>query len=311
MKKLSLLVSAITAGIFTTAQADISVSGSSTIAYQSADSNNNSAHGGAVSFALSTTTDSGMTVSSGAGITLSASSTGAARTVSGFQNITFATGGTTVVLGNDVGLPDGVGDVGGVVGDIAALNNNGMSSTVGITDDEGTGLSLTTTFGTATVGLYYVADSTPTNKALGDIDGAADTGTGAKFTTTVGDVGVTLGYATYEDASSDDEETGIALTYAAMGGTLSVGYENSTGTNDGNQAGVSYAMTLDSATVSIGFSSADMTASSSTQTDVAVSYPLGGGVSVFAEMRSVSGDTGTDTASTANSTMAIGSSITF
>ena len=311
MKKLSLLVSAITAGIFTTAQADISVSGSSTIAYQSADSNNNSAHGGAVSFALSTTTDSGMTVSSGAGITLSASSTGAARTVSGFQNITFATGGTTVVLGNDVGLPDGVGDVGGVVGDIAILNNNGMSSTVGITDDEGTGLSLTTTFGTATVGLYYVADSTPSGKATGDIDGAADTGTGAKFTTTVGDVGVTLGYATYEDASADDEETGIALTYAAMGGTLSVGYENSTGTNDGNQAGVSYAMTLDSATVSIGFSSADMTASSSTQTDVAVSYPLGGGVSVFAEMRSVSGDTGTDTASTANSTMAIGSSITF
>ena len=311
MKKLSLLVSALTAGIFTTAQADITVSGSSVIAYQSADSNNNSAHGGAVSFALSTTTDSGMTVSSGAGITLSASSTGASKAVSGFQNITFATGGTTVVLGNDVGLPDGVGDVGGVVGDIAILNNNGMSSTVGITDDEGTGLSLTTTFGTATVGLYYVADSTPTNKALGDIDGAADTGTGAKFTTTVGDVGVTLGYATYEDSSADDEETGIALTYAAMGGTLSVGYENSTGTNDGNQAGVSYAMTLDAATVSIGFSSADMTASSSTQTDVAVSYPLGGGVSVFAEMRSVSGDTGTDTSSTSNSTMAIGSSITF
>ena len=48
MKKLSLLVSALTAGIFTTAQADITVSGSSTIAYQSADSNNNSAHGGAV-----------------------------------------------------------------------------------------------------------------------------------------------------------------------------------------------------------------------------------------------------------------------
>ena len=311
MKKLSLLVSAITAGIFTTAQADISVSGSSTIAYQSADSNNNSAHGGAVSFALSTTTDSGMTVSSGAGITLSASSTGAARTVSGFQNITFATGGTTVVLGNDVGVPDGVGDVGGVVGDIAALNNNGMSSTVGITDDEGTGMSLTTTFGSATVGLYYVADSASTSKALGDIDGATETGTGAKFTTTVGDVGVTLGYATYEDSSADDEETGIALTYAAMGGTLSVGYENSTGTNDGNQAGVSYAMTLDAATVSIGFSSADMTASSSTQTDVAVSYPLGGGVSVFAEMRSVSGDTGTDTSSTSNSTMAIGSSITF
>jgi hypothetical protein len=310
MKKLSLLVSAITAGIFTTAQADISVSGSSTIAYQSADSNNNSAHGGAVSFALSTTTDSGMTVSSGAGITLSASSLSASKAVSGFQNITFATGGTSIVLGNDVGLPDGVGDVGGVVGDIAALNNNGMSSTVGITDDEGTGISVTTTMGTATVGLYYVGDSTPST-TNGDLDGAADTGAGAKLTTTIGDVGITFGYATYEDASTDDEETGIAATYAAPGGTLSIGYENSTGTNDGNQYGVSYAMTLDSASVSIGYSSADMTGASATQTDVAVSYPLGGGVSVFAEMRSVSGDTGTDTSSTANSTMAIGSSITF
>ena len=73
MRKLSLLVSALTAGIFTTAQADITVSGSSVVAYQSADSDNNSVHGGAVSFGLSTTTDSGMTVSSGAGITLSAS----------------------------------------------------------------------------------------------------------------------------------------------------------------------------------------------------------------------------------------------
>ncbi len=310
MKKLSLLVSAITAGIFTTAQADISVSGSSVIAYQSADSNNNSAHGGAVSFALSTTTDSGMTVSSGAGITLSASSTGASKAVSGFQNITFATGGTTIVLGNDVGVPDGVGDVGGVVGDIAILNNNGMSKTVAITDDEGTGVSLTTTLGTATVGLYYVADSTPAT-TTGDIDGAADTGSGAKISTTIGDLGVTLGYATYEDASADDTETGIAVTYAAGGGTISAGYENSTGTNDGNQFGVSYAMTLDAASVTIGYSSADVDSTSATQTDVAVSYPLGGGVSVFAELRSVSGDTGTDTSSTSNSTMAIGSSITF
>ena len=122
---------------------------------------------------------------------------------------------------------------------------------------------------------------------------------------------MTLGYATYEDASADDTETGVAVTYAAGGGTISAGYENSTGTNDGNQFGVSYAMTLDAASVTIGYSSADVDSTSATQTDVAVSYPLGGGVSVFAEMRSVSGDTGTDTSSTSNSTMAIGSSITF
>ena len=307
MKKLSLLVSALTAGIFTTANADITVSGSSVVAYQSADSNNNTAHGGAVSFGLSTTTDSGMTVSSGAGITLSASSAAAAKAISGFQNITFATGGTSITIGNDVGLPDGVGDVGGAVGSIAILNNKGMSETVGITDDEGTGISVTTAFGGATVGLYYVADSSPATTS-GDIDGATDTGTGAKISTTMGDLGVTVGYATHSDTSLDDTETGIAVTYAAMGGTLTAGYETSTGANDGNQFGVSYAMTLDSASVTIGYSSADVDSKSATQTDVAVSVPMGGGMSVFAEMRSVSGDIGgTGSASTS----AIGTSIAF
>ena len=308
MKKLSLLVSALTAGIFTTANADITVSGSSVIAYQSADSDNNTAHGGAVSFGLSTTTDSGMTVSSGAGMTLSASDTDGARALTGFQNITFATGGTSITIGNDVGLPDGVGDVGGAVGSIAILNNKGMTETVGITDDEGTGMSVTTSFGGATVGLYYVADSAPGSKSKGDIDGATGTGTGAKISTTMGDLGVTVGYATHADTSIDDTETGIAITYAAMGGTLTAGYESSTGANDGNQFGVSYAMSLDSASVTIGYSSADVDSKSATQTDVAVSVPMGGGMSVFAEMRSVSGDIGgTGSASTS----AIGTSISF
>jgi len=312
MKKLTLLVSALTAGVFANAQADISVSGSSVIAYQSADSNNNTAHGGSVSFGLSTTTDSGMTVSSGAGITLSASDTTTpAKAISGFNNITFATGGVSITVGRDVGLADGVGDVGGAVGDITALNNNGMSKTVGITDDEGAGVSLATTFGGASVSVAYVADSAPTAN-LGDIDGATGTGSSAKLSTTIGDVGVTVAYAAHANTSIDDTETGIALTYAAAGGTLSVGYENSTGAKDGNQFGAKYAMTLDGATtVTIGYSSADVDSKSATQTDVAVSHSLGGGVSVFGEMRSVSGDTGTDSSTTSNSTMAIGTSISF
>jgi hypothetical protein len=308
MKKLSLLISALTAGIFTTANADISVSGSSTIAYQSADSDNNTAHGGSVSFGLSTTTDSGMTVSSGAGITLSASDTSSpAKAISGFNNITFATGGTSITIGRDVGTPDGVGDVGGAVGDIAALNNKAMSNTVGVSDDEGAGISVTTGFGGATVTVVYVADDAPgANK--GDIDGATGTATGAKISTTMGDLGVTVGYATNSDTSIDDTETGIAVTYAAMGGTLTAGYESSTGAKDGNQFGIKYAMSLDAASVTIGYSSADVDSKSATQTDVAVSYPMGGGMSVFAEMRSVSGDIGTTGSA---STSAIGTSIAF
>jgi hypothetical protein len=253
-----------------------------------------------------------MTVSSGAGITLSASDTTTpAKAISGFNNITFATGGVSITVGRDVGLADGVGDVGGAVGDITALNNNGMSKTVGITDDEGAGVSLSTTFGGASVSVAYVADSAPTAN-LGDIDGATGTGSSAKLSTTIGDVGVTVGYAAHANTSIDDTETGIALTYAAAGGTLSVGYENSTGAKDGNQFGAKYAMTLDGATtVTIGYSSADVDSKSATQTDVAVSHSLGGGVSVFGEMRSVSGDTGTDSSTTSNSTMAIGTSISF
>ena len=308
MKKLSLLVSALTAGIFTTAQADITVSGSSVIAYQSADSDNNTRHGGSVSFGLSTTTDSGMTVSTGAGITLSASdTTSPAKAISGFNNITFATGGTSITVGRDVGTPDGVGDVGGAVGDIAAINNKGMANTVGVSDDEGAGVSVTTGFGGATVTVVYVADDDPAANS-GDIDGATGTATGASISTTMGDVGVTVGYATNSDTSIDDTETGIALTYAAMGGTLTAGYETSTGAKDGNGFGVKYAMSLDAASVTIGYSSQDVDSNSATQTDVAVSYPMGGGMSVFAEMRSVSGDIG---ASGSASTSAIGTSIAF
>ena len=312
MKKLTLLVSALTAGVFASAQAEVSVSGSSTIAYQSADSNNNTAHGGAISFGLSTTTDSGMTVSSSAGITLSASDTDGARAVTGFENITFATGGVSISVGSDIALPDGTGDVGGVVGDIAALNNNGMSKTVAISDDEGVGFSLSTSLGGASVALYYIADSSPAYPTGGDIDGATDTGTGAKISTTFGDVGVTASYVTHSDTSIDDTETGIALSYATSMGDLSVGYENSTGTYDGSQYGVAYSMDLSGATsLTVGFSNAEVSTKSARQTDIAIAHSLGGGVSVFGEMRSVSGDTGTDTSSTSDSTMAIGTSISF
>ena len=312
MKKLTLLVSALTAGVFASAQAEVSVSGSSTIAYQSADSNNNTAHGGSISFGLSTTTDSGMTVSSSAGLTLSASDADGARAITGFENITFATGGVSITVGSDIGLPDGTGDVGGVVSDITDLNNNGMSKTVGITDDEGVGFSLSTSLGGASVALYYVADSSPAYATGGDIDGATDTGTGAKISTTFGDVGVTASYVTHSDTSIDDTETGIALSYATAMGDLEVGYESSTGTKDGSQYGVAYSMDLSGATsLTVGFSNAEVSSKSARQTDIAIAHSLGGGVSVFGEMRSVSGDTGTDSSSTSDSTMAIGTSISF
>jgi hypothetical protein len=306
MKKLTYLVSAIAAGLFSSAHADISVSGSASVAYQAAGSDTNLHNGGAISFGLSTTTDSGLAVSTSAGMTLSTTSA-TGGSVTGWDNITFATGGVTLTVGNDVGVPDGTGDVGGLVGDVAAVNNQGMNSTVGLTDDEGTGVSLSTSLGGAALSLAYVADSAP--GATGDIDGATGTGSGVSISTTVGSVAVSASYTSHSDTGVDDTETGISASYASSMGTLTAGYETSTGANDGNGFGVAYSMSLDSATsLGIGYSSMDVNSESARQTDVTISRSLGGGMSVFAEMRSVSGDTG---ATGEASTMALGTSVSF
>jgi len=310
MKKLTYLISAIAAGLFTSAHAEVSVSGSASVVYQSAGSDTNIHNGGAVSFGLSTTTASGMTVSTSAGITNSTTSgTGA---VTGWDNLTFATGGVTLTVGNDIGLPDGVGEVGGLVGDTAAVNSAGITSTTGLTDDEGSGISLTTSLGGAGLSVYYVADSDPATSAVagvGDIDGATGTGSGVKITTAVGDVGLTVAYAAHSDTGIDDTETAASASYAMGAGTISAGYTTSTGTNDGNSFGIAYSMSLDADTsLGIGYQSHNVNSNSGRATDVTISRAMGGGMSVFAEMRSTSGDTA---AAGENSTMAIGTSVSF
>lgn len=306
MKKLTYLISAIAAGLFSSAHAEVSVSGSASVVYQSAGSDTNIHNGGAVSFGLSTTTASGMTVSTSAGITNSTTS-GSAGAVTGWDNLTFATGGVTLTVGKDIGLPDGVGEVGGLVGDTAAVGSAGITSTTGLTDDEGAGISLTTSLGGAGLSVFYVADSAPA--ATGDIDGATGTGSGVKITTAVGNVGLTVAYAAHSDTGIDDTETAAAASYAMGAGTISAGYTTSTGTNDGNSFGVAYSMSLDADTsLGIGYQSHDVNSNSGRATDVTISRAMGGGMSVFAEMRSTSGDTA---AAGENSTMAIGTSVSF
>jgi hypothetical protein len=309
MKKLTYLVSAIAAGLFTSAHADVTVGGSATLAYQSAGSDTSLQNGGAVSFGLSTTTASGMTVSTSAGITLSASATSStAAAVTGWDNLTFATGGVTLTAGRDIGLPDGVGEVGGLVGDIAALGSAGITDTTGLTDDEGAGISLSTSLGSAGLSLYYVADSAP-NATSSDLDGATGTGSGVKVTTSVGDVALTVAYAAHSDTGVDDTETGASASYASSMGTISVGYTTSTGAQDGNSVGVAYSMALDADTsLGIGYQTHDVNSNSGRATDVTISRSLGGGMSVFGELRSTSGDTAT---TGENSTMAIGTSVSF
>ena len=323
MKKLTYLVSAVVAGLFTSAQAEVSVSGSGTVAYQSAGSDSNLHTGGAVSFGLSTTTASGMTVSTSAGISASVTSnnpfkyhdqddadqTQTTPVATGFKNISFATGGATLTIGADIDLPDGVGEVGALVSDLAALNSNGITEQTGLTDDEGAGFSLSTSLGEAGLTFYYVADAALDGNGVGNVDGATGTGTGVKVSTAAGPVGLTLAYSSHSDTNIDDTETAASASYAMGSGTISAGYTQSTGAKDGTSFGVAYSMSLDADTaLAIGYSSHDVNDKSGRATDVTLSRALGGGVSVFAEMRSTSGDTDSNTSA---STMAIGSSVSF
>lgn len=310
MKKLAYLVSAVAAGLgfSSSAFADISVSGGSSLAYTSAGSTTKLHTFGNVSFGLSTTTASGMTISSSAGISASTSST---RFVTGWDGLTFATGGASIEIGTDVALADGVGEVHGVNNIDASRDHSGLAaltSTVGITNDEGVGLGLSTSFGGASVSLAYVADTGADGDVANRIDDATGTGGSVKVSTTVGSVGVTAAYVTHSDTSVDDTETALSATYASDMGTFVVGYGSSTGASEGVVGSVAYTMALDADTsLKIGYASYDMTAYAGTETNVGFSRSLGGGASVFADFVSADGDTG----SGENSAMAVGTSIAF
>ena len=312
MKKLTLLVSALTAGVFTSAQADISVSGSSVIAYQSADSNNNTAHGGSVSFGLSTTTDSGMTISSGAGLTRDTDGSDTAAAVTGLSSVSFATGGATITAGYDIGLADGAAAVGELV-TVADLNSNGITNTGGMGDDEGAGVSLSTSFGGAALSVVYVYDKNTSTVGIGDLDGAANTGTSVAISMPV--AGGTLGgnYVSGDVNGTTDTESSATFSYPTGAGTLSIGYasfEGDTTTTNGTTFGVAYSMDLDGTAIGLGYQTYDVNSKSGNSTDVTVSRSLGGGASVFAEMRSTGGTVGT-TSTKSTSTVAVGSSISF
>ena len=332
MKKLAYLATAIFAGLgFTsTASADVSVSGTSKLAYTAAGSVTKLHTLGTVDFGLSTTTSSGMTISSGASISMSTSGTAVAT---GWDGLTFATGGATIEIGTDVALADGVGEVQGVHAFDGTLDHSGIdgvSRQVAISDDEGTGIGLSTSFGGASVSLAYVANTGQDGESSGRIDNATASGSSIKVSTSVGDLGVTVAYVTQDTGSVNNTETAAALSYASDMGTLTVGYGSSGGTYDGTVASASYKMALDGDTsIAVGYAAYDVrngtaqtsysrsnnftsvtvsgdntalitvtpttltaASSSGTAANVSVVRSLGGGASVFADFGTVSGTVG-------------------
>jgi hypothetical protein len=319
MKKLTYLVSAIAAAFSATAHADVSVSGSANVAYvNDVQGNAIGANGSTLDFSLSTTTANGIGISTGLSITVDQDAESAAA-AGGGQAVTFTTGGATIVVG-DIELGDTPGSVGGVVGN-AAGDVGGFDSDVhtGFADDDGYGLSLSTAVGSATVSIGYILEDDGNSRA--DIDAAAaQTMSGINISMPLGSYTVSAGIA---DHSSGEQASGASVSGSMGGGTLTVGYSTQSliATSDGTAAdlavagdsvvmGATYAMALDAdTTVSVGYQNAkDADSHSHTRTDLSLSRSLGGGASVFLDMRSLSGDTDANGDGTA---MSFGTAVAF
>ena len=323
MKKLTLAISAIAAAFgAASAQADVSVSGSGSAAYiapagTSADAKLNV--GQFVSFSMSTTTASGMTISGGMGLSKSVTKD-ASPAVTGGQSLTFKTGGATIVVG-DVEAGDTPGSLGGTVGSqIAEQGSFNSDVEDGFFDDDGLGLSLSTAVGTSSLKVVYVAnDNVNAVGEMNSADSGADAVTSASITVPMGAYTITAGVA---DSDTGESASGASVSAALGGGTVTVGYSNQTlvdGTSDATSndlsangdttsMGAKYVMSLDADTsVSIGLQNRkDADDDSTSQFDASVSRALGGGASVFLDIRSLTGD-----ATVKGSAVAVGTSVSF
>jgi hypothetical protein len=343
MKKLTLALSAL-AAVFgvSSANADVSVSGSGSVAYiapASSGADGEVAVGQFVSFGLSTTTASGMTISGGMGLS-NTLTTNNGQAVSGGKTLTFASGGASLTIG-DVEAADTPGSVGGLVGDqvddLGDLNSNVAS---GFADDDGLGFNFSTAIGSTTLNITHVGNTGADNYGAFDADGATSV-TSASVTMPMGAYSISAGVASADGTT--ESAAGVSASGSIGGGTLTVGYSQqtldasakasaatykldtsktaataiedaaaSTGDlsvdGDTTVLGASYAMSLDADTsLALGYQSVkDADSESHTQTDVTVSRALGGGASVFLEMRNLSGDADQD-----GTAIAVGSRVSF
>ena len=149
MKKLLIMVSALTAAVFSSAKADVSVSGSAGVHITSGgnvvdgDSNATSGtlfmNGAGVSFAMSTTTDGGVTISAGGSLSNDNDATGNNTAATGLTSLTFGFANGSITVANDVAVPNGTGLVGELV---AHADSNRVTHTndVAINVDDGSGI---------------------------------------------------------------------------------------------------------------------------------------------------------------------------
>jgi len=335
MKKLMLMVSAIAAGFTSVANADISLSGSAGLGLvnNGASSVQDIYTGGAVSFALSSTLDNGVTVSTSADIRMDTNDTktgvttaGTGNTVdadstvtgvqsavkdvyslaTGFTAITFAANGSSFTWGQDVGLAgEGAGGAGNVASDLVDEGGYDRDHGAGLTVDSGGGFTFSTALGDMALSASYLVQVTPESSNVVRMGDASDTtATGVSLSLPMGGAAVSVGYASVE---GDDTVTGATVSYPVGAGTLKVGYRSVTDSTNESAWGASYSTTMGSANVAVGYNSSKVGTNSGTQTEAQISQSLGGGASVFAELQSNT-DTDSDTDGT---NFAIGTKYAF
>ena len=320
MKKLLVIISALTAGLVSAAKADVTVSGSGGIGLASGSGSNSTMVSGAtVAFGLSNDLGNGVVVSTSGAISLDSDGavTGAAGGVDGLHTFTIATGGSTVTVGADVDIAgDGVGELGSVGSDLNDLGGYGTGTVgAGLAEEDGYGIGLTTAVGSATFTASYILDTgntaAPDNNAVTD---GTDTASGFQVSVPLGAMTIVAGMGTDDETTRGGTTTGIEVSMALGGGTLSAGTsqtnKNST-TADLKGYGATYATTLGSASVSVGYRNREDTTNSrtSTVTSASISQSIGSGASVFLDVVNY---TGYATASTdKGSNIAVGTSFTF
>jgi len=311
MKKIALIVSAISAALFAsaTAKADVSVSGAGALGVVSGDSTNGTRvyNGASMSFGLSSDLGNGVTVSTSAGISLDNNDAATLGSVAatGLSNLTFATGGATIVVGGDVDIAgDGVGELGGVAGDLVDEGGYNTSPVgTGLTQEDGYGVSISTAMGGATVTASYILDSDGGNiYAKTDDTGPA---TGVQISLPLGPLSATVGFAS-NDVNSENV-VGGEVAYSVGGGTVSAGMAEKTGNTDNSKWGVTYSGTVGGASLSVGYMSASQGSSESTQTEASISQSIGAGASVYLDIQTGSGSGTTD----AGTNIAVGTSFSF
>jgi len=321
MKKLLILISAISAGFTAAAQADVSVSGSANVAYLSTSGSDAAgdeelAVGTTVDFSLSTTTSSGLGISGGLSLSTDYDSNNS-DTADGGRAVTFTTGGSSIVVG-DVEISDTIGAVGGVVNgplDDASDLNTSVGS--GFIDDDGLGVELTTAVGSSSLNISYIANDLADN--FGIINSSTtgnDAAMSASIAVPVGAWTVTLGVA---DHDSGESSSGAEISGSIGGGTVTAGYSqqtllaggaDNTAAGDSDVVGATYSMSLDAdTTVAVGYQNAkDADSESATKTELSIERSLGGGASIYLDLANLSGDTAANADGTA---IGFGTSVAF